>query len=100
MSTIGAQESIRNALAEMGLPESDCLFITDLDALADGSAILSSLDSKIADSMVITGPWRDLEGRGVDVYDLVLRFVENSFSKARVTKKPEWYAVIATNRLK
>lgn len=97
MSLDIARREAEEALKAMGL--ADCQFVSDLDSMENAAAIMASLDSRISDTMVIFGDWHEPQKRGIDVYDLTVKFVEDNFSRARSGLYSEWYAVIATERI-
>lgn len=92
---------ISATLKQMNLTEDSCKKVLyDLDGLKVND-IYPFLEAQFSPTMAIAGEWGNATGRGVDVYDLSLKFVEDKFTRARVKKSyGGWYLLIATEPLK
>jgi hypothetical protein len=76
--------------------------IGELDALSPEKADeLLEAKSLGGDSVLVVGDWRVGDARNVDAYDLVLKFLEDDFTRMRSYKSPDgWYAAAATGKLR
>jgi hypothetical protein len=92
---------ISATLKQMNLSEDSCKKVLyDLDELKVND-IYPFLEAQFSSTMAIAGEWGNANSRGVDVYDLALKFVEDKFTRARVKKSYSgWYLLIATEPLK
>lgn len=92
-------ECLEVALAtmkQMNLDESAAVkLIGSLDGLKY-EEIYPFLEKSFAPLMLITGDWIESGKRGVDLYDQLLKFVQDKFYRARVRKDCRgWYIVVA-----
>jgi hypothetical protein len=89
------------AAKEMNL---DCNTISkiigDLDNLP-AQAIYDSLENNVKGNVLILGDFRIGDQNGIDTYDIVLKFIEDNYSRARMKKfdNEGYFVAIGADRI-
>lgn len=91
-----AKKMSSRVVEAMGI--SDCSFFLERFDKADMEDVLGVLEQTTSGSIAVSGDWRDSP---LDIYDVVVRYAEDNFSRIRSQKFAAGvYVVVMTGRLK